>query len=311
MCSRFSRNSRKPSTGTSRCRAKASARISAGLRSLQLLAPPSAPQSLLWWVMGALTHGSVSRAAHSVGWFCVTVRTNSALRVRYSAWARCVGRASAVMTLSLRSAPRSASWSSSGAHRGSRWLSRRARLGSGPAHRKMGGRGHEVQLGAVGAAPRTVCRAPRPRPTPGQGTRPRRGGLSRRPGRGLREQPGPTTASTVAASAPVRTRHSVGWDGRPRGLGVEPGQYLGRHVGDPTGDRGERAHPAQHRGRTQRHHHRDRVITAPARCAHRIPRRTVVANQGLRRRRCSPRDRPGSPPGNRARALVYDSAMPG
>jgi len=32
------------------------------------------------------------------------------------------------------------------------------------------------------------------------------------------------------------------------------------HVGDPSGDRGERPHPAQHRCRAQHEHDRDRVI---------------------------------------------------
>ena len=46
------------------------------------------------------------------------------------------------------------------------------------------------------------------------------------------------------------------------GCGVEPGQHLGGYVGDPPGDRGERAHAGQHRRRAQRQHHRDRMIPA-------------------------------------------------
>jgi hypothetical protein len=46
----------------------------------------------------------------------------------------------------------------------------------------------------------------------------------------------------------------------PSGGGVEPGQQPGGHVCDPAGDRGERAHPGQHRRRAQRQHHPDRVI---------------------------------------------------
>jgi YVTN family beta-propeller protein len=49
--------------------------------------------------------------------------------------------------------------------------------------------------------------------------------------------------------------------------GVEQAQQFGGDIGDPAGDRGERAHPGQHRRRAQRQHHRDRVIppliTAP------------------------------------------------
>jgi hypothetical protein len=47
------------------------------------------------WAIGVWRQGSASRAANRVGWFCLTVRTNSAPReCRYSAWARWVWRAS-------------------------------------------------------------------------------------------------------------------------------------------------------------------------------------------------------------------------
>jgi hypothetical protein len=43
---------------------------------------------------------------------------------------------------------------------------------------------------------------------------------------------------------------------------MELGKQFGGHVGDPPGDRGEGAHPGQHRGRAQGEHHCDRMISA-------------------------------------------------
>ena len=88
------------------------------------------------------------------------------------------------------------------------------------------------------------------------------GALSPGLGGGLREQPG--AHRSVHRGGVSSGEHPPQRDLRreTRGSGVEPGQYLGGYVGDPAGDRGERTHPAQHRGRAQGQHHRDRVITA-------------------------------------------------
>lgn len=72
----------------------------------------------------------------------------------------------------------------------------------------------------------------------------------------------PTAASTAAGSAPVSRPPQGGLRWRPGGPSVEPGQQFGGHIGDPAGDRGERAHSGQHRRRTQRQNHRDWVIPA-------------------------------------------------
>jgi hypothetical protein len=48
------------------------------------------------------------------------------------------------------------------------------------------------------------------------------------------------------------------------GSGVKPGQELGGGISRLSSDRGERAHPGQHRRRAQREHDRDRDRVIPA-----------------------------------------------
>jgi hypothetical protein len=131
----------------------------------------------------------------------------------------------------------------------------------------VGGRGEQVglvALGVDGAADGLAVHRDRDQ-------RRRFGFLSRTavlfslftgPGGGLCEQPGAHRSVHRGGVSAGEHPPQRGLRRGPRGSGVEPGQHLGGHVGDPAGDRGERAHPAQHRGRAQGQHHRDRVITA-------------------------------------------------
>ncbi len=139
----------------------------------------------------------------------------------------------------------------------------------------MGGRGHQVHLGAVGgdrgAHRLAVDRDREQFPVGGVGVGRPRGGGRRSGGRGVwcpLGQPGAdrridrSGVNTGQDPPQRRLRRSPG-----RGREVQPGQQLGGYVGDPAGDRGERTHPGQYRRRAQRQHHRNRVIpplvTAP------------------------------------------------
>ena len=87
-------------------------------------------------------------------------------------------------------------------------------------------------------------------------------------GAGLRAQPGADRSvhrGCVGVGEHPPQRRLRGQRRRRRGPGgstVELGQQLGRYIGDPPGDRGERAHTGQHRRRAQGEHDRDRVIPA-------------------------------------------------
>ncbi len=148
----------------------------------------------------------------------------------------------------------------------------------------VGGRGHQVHLGAVvgdRAAHRLAVDRDREQcpvgavdpvgAVGGVGVGRPRGGRRRSSGRGvscLLGQPGAdcridrSCVDTGQDPPQRRLRRPPG-----RGREVPPGQQLGGYVSDPAGDRGERAHPSQYRRRAQRQHHRNRVIppliTAP------------------------------------------------
>jgi hypothetical protein len=155
----------------------------------------------------------------------------------------------------------------------------------------MGGRGHQVHLGAVGgdrAAHRLpvhrdreqwpiglVCPVDAVCPVCRVGVRRSCGGGRPGSGRGVSCPLGQPGADRRIDRAGIdtgqdppqrRLRRPLG---RAWGRGVQQGQQLGGYVSDPAGDRGERARPGQHGRRAQRQHHRDRVIsplvTAPVR----------------------------------------------
>ncbi len=133
---------------------------------------------------------------------------------------------------------------------------------------------------------------------------------------GLCEQPGAHHGVHRGGVGAGEHPPQRGFRREPRtGSGVEPGQHLGGHVGDPAGDRGERTHPAQYRRRAQGQHHRDRVVPALPTTPIRYCGEPVAAAQCPRpQQKTAQAERSASssePELEPASAVAYDSAMAG
>ena len=129
------------------------------------------------------------------------------------------------------------------------------------------------RVGRVGVGRGGRCRrGDAARPAGRRRRRPWRGGLVGQPGADRRVHRGGVGAGDHPPDRRLRRRTGAS--------AVELHQQLGGHVGDPAGDRAERAHARHDRRRAQREHHRDRVNPALVHSGRRTPRRTVAAGQG-------------------------------